>query len=91
MVAEHEWTVRIQSLMSFPRYNAHFAHRRFQCLNAENYLVAHYNLKPPDRPAYGTSGNVLTVYESFAHLSIGGSYSRTSVRNHINPCPHQSF
>ena len=45
-----------------------------QCLNEENYLVAHYNLKIPDRPAYGTSGNVLTVYESFAHLSIGGSF-----------------
>lgn len=51
-----------------------------QCLNEENYVVAHYNLKIPDRPAYGTSGNVLTVYESFAHLSIGGSFSRTVVR-----------
>ncbi|KAI0289790.1 hypothetical protein B0F90DRAFT_1791758 [Multifurca ochricompacta] len=46
------------------------AEHEWTCLNAENFLVAHYNLKTPDRPAYGTSGNVLTVYESFAHLSI---------------------
>ncbi|KAI0246771.1 hypothetical protein BJV78DRAFT_1277097 [Lactifluus subvellereus] len=47
-----------------------FAEQEWTCLDAENFLVAHYSLKPPDRPAYGTSGNVLTVYEPFAHLSI---------------------
>ena len=26
MVAEHEWSVRIQSLISLPRYNAHFVY-----------------------------------------------------------------
>ncbi|THH08291.1 hypothetical protein EW146_g9041 [Bondarzewia mesenterica] len=46
------------------------ADQEWTCLDADNILVAHYNLKPPDRPAYGTSGNVLTIYETFVHLSI---------------------
>ncbi|KAH9962458.1 hypothetical protein BC827DRAFT_222423 [Russula dissimulans] len=51
------------------------------CLNAENLLVARYDLKPVDRAAYGTSGNVLTVYESFAHLSIELVASLTIMRH----------
>lgn len=43
-----------------------------QCTTGvENYLVAHYDLKPPDVRAYGVSGNNLTIYESFIHLSVG--------------------
>ncbi|KAJ6506324.1 hypothetical protein C8R47DRAFT_1037475 [Mycena vitilis] len=37
---------------------------------AQNYLVAHYDLKPPDVRAYGVSGNTLTIYEGWAHLGL---------------------
>jgi hypothetical protein len=43
-----------------------------QCHTAEGFLVAHYDLKPPDTRAYGVSGNVLTVHEAFTQLSLGG-------------------
>ncbi|KAI0310680.1 hypothetical protein OF83DRAFT_1178304 [Amylostereum chailletii] len=43
--------------------------QEWTCTNADNLLVAHYNLKPPEQPAYGTSGNMLTVYGAYAHLS----------------------
>ncbi|KAF5358768.1 hypothetical protein D9758_008570 [Tetrapyrgos nigripes] len=36
----------------------------------ENYLVAHFDLKPPDVRAYDVSGNTLTVHEAFIHLSV---------------------
>ncbi|KAA1479400.1 hypothetical protein DENSPDRAFT_145282 [Dentipellis sp. KUC8613] len=55
---EYKWSHRI------------VADQEWTCLNAENYIVAQYNLKAPDRPAFGTSGNVLTVYEAYAHLSV---------------------
>jgi hypothetical protein len=42
-----------------------------QCISEDNYLVAHYDLRQPHMPAYGVSGNTLTVHESFCHLSIG--------------------
>jgi hypothetical protein len=42
-----------------------------QCISEENYLIAHYDLRQPHMPAYGVSGNTLTVHESFCHLSIG--------------------
>lgn len=43
-------------------------------MNAEgSILVARYTLKPADRPAYGVSGNVLTVFEPYAPLSAGTS------------------
>lgn len=45
--------------------------RRVQCTTADNYLVAHYDLKPADVRAYGVSGNNLTIYEPFAHLTLG--------------------
>jgi len=35
-----------------------------------NYLVAHYDLRSAGEPRYKTSGNVLTVYENWVHLSI---------------------
>lgn len=44
---------------------------RRQCLSEEDYLVAHYDLRQPHMPAYGVSGNTLTVHESFAYLCIG--------------------
>ncbi|KAK7444004.1 hypothetical protein VKT23_015401 [Stygiomarasmius scandens] len=36
----------------------------------ENYLVAHFDLKPPDVWVMDVSGNTLTVYEAFVHLSV---------------------
>jgi hypothetical protein len=45
---------------------------RWQCHTADNFLVAHYDLKPPDTRAYGVSGNVLTIHEAFTYLSLGG-------------------
>jgi len=57
------------------------AEHEWTCLNVDNFLVAHYNLKPVDRPAFGTSGNVLTVYETFAHLSAELLASLTIMRH----------
>lgn len=42
-----------------------------QCLSEENYIIAHYDLRPPNVPAYGVSGNTLTLYEAFSHLCMG--------------------
>ncbi|EJF60006.1 hypothetical protein BD309DRAFT_948763 [Dichomitus squalens] len=42
----------------------------WSCVDSRDYVVAHYHLKPPEKPAYNTSGNVLTIYEPFTHLSI---------------------
>ncbi|GJJ16243.1 hypothetical protein Clacol_010539 [Clathrus columnatus] len=33
-------------------------------------LIGHYDLKPAGEPPYRSSGNVLTVYEEYQHLSI---------------------
>nr|VWO97776.1 Uncharacterized protein [Ganoderma boninense] len=43
----------------------------WSCVDSRDYVVAHYNLKPPEKLAYNTSGNVLTIYEPFTHLAIG--------------------
>ncbi|KAJ7062751.1 hypothetical protein C8F01DRAFT_985944 [Mycena amicta] len=40
------------------------------CTTADNYVVAHYDLKLPNVRAYGVSGNSLTIYEGFAHLTL---------------------
>ncbi|KAI1790631.1 hypothetical protein LXA43DRAFT_476333 [Ganoderma leucocontextum] len=42
----------------------------WSCVDSRDYVVAHYNLKPSEKQAYNTSGNVLTIYEPFTHLSI---------------------
>ena len=42
-----------------------------QCLSEENYVIAHYDLRPPNVPAYGVSGNTLTVYEAYSHIYMG--------------------
>ncbi|EGO04163.1 hypothetical protein SERLA73DRAFT_82221 [Serpula lacrymans var. lacrymans S7.3] len=52
----------------------------WSCLNGENYLVAHFDLKPPNIPVYGVSGNTLTVHEGFAHLVIEILASLTIMR-----------
>lgn len=45
-----------------------------QCTTlTENYLVAHYDLNPPDTPVYDFSGNKLIIYEPFGHMIHGES------------------
>jgi hypothetical protein len=43
--------------------------QEWSCTSEENYLVAHYDLKPHDMRAYGTSGNVFTIYEPFQSIA----------------------
>ncbi|RDX48508.1 hypothetical protein K466DRAFT_308161 [Polyporus arcularius HHB13444] len=42
----------------------------WSCVDSRDYIVAHYSLKPPEKPAYNTSGNMLTIYEPFTHLAL---------------------
>ena len=42
-----------------------------QLLDSHDRIVAHYNLKPPTKPAYTTSGNVLTISDGYSHLGVG--------------------
>ncbi|KIJ13894.1 hypothetical protein PAXINDRAFT_80156 [Paxillus involutus ATCC 200175] len=52
----------------------------WSCLSEENYLIAHYDLRPPNVATYGVSGNTLTVYEAFSHLCIDIFASLTIMR-----------
>ncbi|KAJ6562070.1 hypothetical protein B0H19DRAFT_943564 [Mycena capillaripes] len=44
--------------------------QEWSCTTADNYLVAHYDLRPADVRVYGVSGNYLTIYEAFSHLTL---------------------
>ncbi|KXN92570.1 hypothetical protein AN958_06538 [Leucoagaricus sp. SymC.cos] len=44
--------------------------QQWSCTTNENYLVAHYDLKPPNVRAFDVTGNTLTIYEPFAHLAL---------------------
>ncbi|EIN04259.1 hypothetical protein PUNSTDRAFT_138655 [Punctularia strigosozonata HHB-11173 SS5] len=37
---------------------------------AHNYIIAHYDLKPPEREGYGRSGHTLTIEEPYARIAI---------------------
>ncbi|KAI0337484.1 hypothetical protein BDW22DRAFT_1433260 [Trametopsis cervina] len=50
-------------------------------VDGREYLVAHYALRPADKPAYSTSGNVLTVYESHVHIVVEILASLTIMRH----------
>ena len=52
-------------------FNNRLLIEEYQCTTAENYLVAHYDLKPLDVKAYDVSGNNFIIYESFQHLTPG--------------------
>ncbi|OJT07656.1 hypothetical protein TRAPUB_1481 [Trametes pubescens] len=52
----------------------------WSCVDSRNYVVAHYTLKPPEKPAYNTSGNMLTIYEPFTHLAVEILASLTIMR-----------
>jgi len=53
----------------------------WSCLSEENYIIAHYDLRPPNVPAYGVSGNTLTIYEAYSHLCIDIFASLTIMRH----------
>ncbi|GBE78870.1 hypothetical protein BKA93DRAFT_830378 [Sparassis latifolia] len=55
--------------------------QEWTCVDSRNYLVAHYDLKPPEKPAYRTSGNILTIYEAYADLSVEILASLTIMRH----------
>ncbi|TFK53295.1 hypothetical protein OE88DRAFT_1676456 [Heliocybe sulcata] len=55
--------------------------QEWTCISADNILVAHFNLKPPRTHAYGSSGNVLTIYEEYAHLAMEILASLTIMRH----------
>ncbi|EPQ59839.1 hypothetical protein GLOTRDRAFT_33719 [Gloeophyllum trabeum ATCC 11539] len=54
--------------------------QEWTCTSADNVLVAHYNLRPPRKPAYGSSGNILTIYDEYAHLALEIVASLTIMR-----------
>jgi hypothetical protein len=55
--------------------------QEWSCVANEGFVVAHYDLKPPNTRAYDVSGNVLTVYEPFAHLVVELLASLTIMRH----------
>ena len=58
-------------LLSIPRDDSRSILPPSQCLSEENYIIAHYDLRPPNVPAYSVSGNTLTIYEAYSHLCMG--------------------
>jgi len=44
--------------------------QEWTCTNANEYIIAHYNVKPAGEPSYRSSGNVFVVYEAYADLAI---------------------
>ncbi|KAF7789081.1 hypothetical protein EIP86_000014 [Pleurotus ostreatoroseus] len=62
-----------------------WAHRaldgqEWSLFDSQNRLIAHYNLRPPSKPAFTTSGNFLVVYEPYIHLAVGESNTAVSQR-----------
>ncbi|RXW17866.1 hypothetical protein EST38_g7979 [Candolleomyces aberdarensis] len=44
--------------------------QEWTCSTADDsYLVAHYDLKPPEMPIYDVSGNKLIIYPHFVHIT----------------------
>ncbi|KAL0948848.1 hypothetical protein HGRIS_008969 [Hohenbuehelia grisea] len=55
--------------------------QEWSCTTAENYLVAHYDLKPPHQRAYGVSGNTLKIYQPFFPIAVEIIASLTIMRH----------
>ncbi|KAF9457396.1 hypothetical protein BDZ94DRAFT_1273304 [Collybia nuda] len=55
--------------------------QEWSCTTTDNYLVAHYDLKPPDVRAFDVTGNNLTIYEHFFHLTLEIIASFTIMRH----------
>ncbi|KAG9309776.1 hypothetical protein JVU11DRAFT_10150 [Chiua virens] len=43
----------------------------WSCLSEDNKVIAHYDLRPHNVPAYSVSGNTLTIHEAYSHLYMG--------------------
>ncbi|KZT63793.1 hypothetical protein DAEQUDRAFT_699678 [Daedalea quercina L-15889] len=66
---EYKWT-----------YKSNLDHE-WSCTDSRNYMVAHYSLKPPNKPAFRTSGNTLTINEAHASVAIEILASLTIMRH----------
>ncbi|KAI0637507.1 hypothetical protein C8Q77DRAFT_370766 [Trametes polyzona] len=53
----------------------------WSCVDSRDYVVAHYTLRPPEKPAYNTSGNMFTIYEPFTHMAVEILSSLTIMRH----------
>jgi len=67
-----QWSVSIRC-QKFGWSKKNVLTKWFKCISADNHLVAHYDLKPPNVRAFDVSGNTLTMYERFAHVALGES------------------
>ncbi|KAF8972084.1 hypothetical protein BDZ97DRAFT_1783092 [Flammula alnicola] len=45
-----------------------YAGQEWSCTTMDNFLVAHYDLKPPNVRTYDVTGNNLVIYEPYAHI-----------------------
>ncbi|KAH9928909.1 uncharacterized protein B0H18DRAFT_999323 [Fomitopsis serialis] len=68
---EYKWTYKTES------------EHQWSCTDSGNYVVAHYNLKPPNKPAFRTSGNMLTINETHASLAIGELLASLTIMRHV--------
>ncbi|KIM53848.1 hypothetical protein SCLCIDRAFT_138116 [Scleroderma citrinum Foug A] len=50
------------------------------CLSEEGYIVAHYDLRPPNIAVYGVSGNTFTVHDAYSSLCVDILASLTIMR-----------
>jgi len=77
-------TKRIQAksgrLVLYGILSSQIAHGAKQCTTKDNYLVAHYDLRPPHIRYFDASGNSLVIYEAFAHIAPGTNYALTSIQ-----------
>lgn len=55
--------------------------QEWSCTTMDNYLVAHYDLKPPGMRTFDVSGNNLTIYQNFFHLTLEIIASLTIMRH----------
>lgn len=59
-----------QCVCQWPRIRV-LMNSSFQCLSEEGYIVAHYDLRPPNIAVYGVSGNTFTVHEAYSSICVG--------------------
>ncbi|KII89241.1 hypothetical protein PLICRDRAFT_175456 [Plicaturopsis crispa FD-325 SS-3] len=55
--------------------------QEWSCISADNHNIAHYDFKPPHVPAFGSSGNMLTIQEPFKYLTVELLASLTMMRH----------
>lgn len=55
--------------------------QEWSCTTMDNLLVAHYDLKLPGVRTFDVSGNTLTIYQQFFHLTLEFLVSLTIMRH----------